>query len=128
MNTRLVFIFDGECPFCNKFAELLELKSNLPGIEIKDAREKPPEIPNEYDMDIKGALLINGKEILSGADAINFICRHITKPSDPLLVLLQTVFKSKERTSFIFPLLIQARRVALLIKRVPRKLIEINDN
>ena len=58
MQSKLIFIYDGECPFCNQFAELLELKSNLPNLEIKNARERPNQIPDNYDMDIKGAILI----------------------------------------------------------------------
>ena len=122
MSKRLVFIYDGECPFCNHFAELLELKSNIPSLELKDARDNPPEIPIEYDMDVKGALLILGNERLSGAEAINFICTQLDNPSDPLLLLLRIVFRSNNRTKFIFPFLIQARRMALLIKKVPRKI------
>ena len=50
MDSKLVFIYDGHCPFCNYFAELLELKSSLPNIQIKNARGKPIEIPQGYDM------------------------------------------------------------------------------
>ncbi len=122
MNNKLIFIFDGECPFCNKFAELLELKSNLPNIEIKDARSNPPELKNDYDMDLKGALLINGQEQLSGARAINFICSKIKEPSDSLLEFLRIIFLSNKRSEFIFPFLIIARRITLLFKGVPRKI------
>ena len=58
MKEKLVFIYDGYCPFCNKFAELLELKSNVPALQIKDARKKPNDLPNGYEMDVKGALEI----------------------------------------------------------------------
>ena len=34
MNANLTFIYDGECPFCNHFAELLELKSKINKISI----------------------------------------------------------------------------------------------
>ena len=34
MEDRLTFIYDGECPFCNHFAELIELKSKLSDISI----------------------------------------------------------------------------------------------
>ena len=67
MASKLVFIYDGQCPFCNQFAELLELKSNIPGLQVKNARENPPEIPDGYDMDVKGAILINDDEILYGS-------------------------------------------------------------
>ena len=39
MNANLTFIYDGECPFCNHFAELLELKSKINKISILDGRK-----------------------------------------------------------------------------------------
>ena len=39
MKTEITFIYDGECPFCNHFAELLELKSKIKNITILDARK-----------------------------------------------------------------------------------------
>ena len=88
MEEKLTFIYDGQCPFCNHFAELLELKSNIPSIEFKDARDYPDELPSSYDMDIKGALLISDDNMLSGANAINYICSKLKKPSDSLLSIL----------------------------------------
>ena len=77
MGSKLTFIYDGECPFCNQFAELIDLKSNLPDIEIKNARDKPKEIPNGYDMDVNGAILIKDGKLLYGKDAIHVICSEI---------------------------------------------------
>ncbi len=124
MNKKLIFIYDGQCPFCNQFAELLELKSNLPSLQIKDARENPPEIPLGYDMDIQGVILINDHEFLTGAQAINFVCSQINKPSDSLLEMLRLVFTSRTRSKIIFPILLIARRIALIVKGVPRKLAD----
>ena len=122
MSSKLVFIYDGECPFCNQFAELLELKSNLPNIEIKDARQNPNQLPNGYDMDVKGAILIKDGELLEGAEAINCICSQVNAPSDTLLKMLLVVFSTNQRTRFLFPLLLISRRILLLLKGVPRKL------
>ncbi len=122
MSSVLIFIYDGQCPFCNKFAELLELKSGLPNLQIKNARERPPEIPSGYDMDLQGAILINGQKILYGAKAINWICSEITDPSDSLLKLLVTAFSSQKRSTFLFPFLLWARRLTLIFKGVPRKI------
>ena len=33
-NSSFTFIYDGECPFCNHFAELLELKSKVSNIYL----------------------------------------------------------------------------------------------
>tara|TARA_Y100001968_G_scaffold301689_1_gene314224 strand:- start:24302 stop:24682 length:381 start_codon:yes stop_codon:yes gene_type:complete len=123
MDEKLTFIYDGQCPFCNQFAELLELKSNIPSIEIKDARSFPVELPSSYDIDVEGALLIADDQMLSGANAINYICSKLKDPSDNLLKILAVIFQSSKRTRIIFPILIFSRRATLLFKGVPRKLI-----
>ena len=126
MNSNITFIYDGQCPFCNHFAELLELKSQVPGIVIKDGRKNLDEITflysKGYDLD-NGAILIKGNEVLQGATAIYWICNKIEYPSDALLKLLSITFASRERVNLLFPFLIWARRAILLAKRVPRKLV-----
>ncbi len=125
MSPKLVFLYDGECPFCNHFSALLELRSGLPELTIKNARDNLPEMKSllekGYDLD-NGAILLKGDEVLHGAQAINWICSQITKPSDELLKLIALTFSSKLRTDVIFPLLILSRRILLLVKGVPRKL------
>jgi len=126
MNTNLTFIYDGECPFCNHFAELLELKSKINNITILDGR-KNLKIINSllekgFDID-KGAILLKGDEIFHGAEAINKICNQINNPSGKLLKLLSKIFKSDKRTNFLFPFLVRARRFALISKGVSTSLV-----
>ena len=126
MNNNLTFIYDGECPFCNHFAELLELKSKIRNISILDAR-KNQIITNSllkkgYDID-KGAILLKGDDIFHGAEAINTVCNEINNPSGRLLKLLSNIFKSNKRTKLLFPLLIRARRFALISKGVSTSLV-----
>ncbi len=126
MNTNLTFIYDGECPFCNHFAELLELKSKLNNISILDGRKNPKIIKSlldkGYDID-KGAILLKNDDIFHGAEAINRICNQINNPSSKLLTLLSNIFKSDKRTNLFFPFLVRARRFALISKGVPTSLI-----
>ena len=126
MHSDLTFIYDGECPFCNHFAELLELKSKISNISIVDGR-KNPNIINSllkqgYDID-KGAILLYGDDIFHGAEAINNICNKIKNPSGGLLKLLSNIFKSNKRTNFLFPFLLRARRFALISKGVSTSLV-----
>ena len=126
MNKDLTFIYDGECPFCNHFAELLELKSEINNISILDGR-KNQNIINSllkkgYDID-KGAILLSGDDIFHGSEAINTICNKIENPSGRLLKLLSNVFKSNKRTKLFFPLLLRARRFALIAKGVSTSLV-----
>ena len=120
--STLTFIYDGQCPFCNHFAELLELKSKIKNISILDGRKNPELIKDllkkGYDLD-RGAILLKDKEILHGASAINTICKLINQPSSKLLTILSTTFKSSKRTKFIFPFLVTARRLALISKGIP---------
>ena len=126
MKTDLTFIYDGECPFCNHFAELLEIKSKIKNISILDAR-KNQIITNSllkkgYDID-KGAILLKGDDIFHGAEAINTICNQINNPSGRLLKLLSNIFKSNKRTKLLFPFLVRARRFALISKGVSTSLV-----
>ena len=126
MRKNLTFIYDGECPFCNHFAELLELKSKINNISILDGRKNPKIIysllEQGYDID-KGAVLLKDDNIFHGAEAINQICNQINNPSNKLLKLLSNIFKSNKRTNFLFPFLLRARRFALISKGVPTSLV-----
>ena len=124
-NTNLTFIYDGECPFCNHFAELLEIKSKVKNISILDGRKNPDLIKEllskGFDLD-KGAILLKEDYIYHGSNAINVICNEIVNPSGKLLKILSLIFQSKERTNIIFPFLLRARRLALISKGVSTSL------
>ena len=126
MNSNYTFIYDGECPFCNHFAELLEIKSKIKNIKILDGRRNLTLVKSllekGYDLD-KGAVLLKDEDIFHGADAINTICKQISNPSSSLLLLLSSVFKSNKRTQLVFPFLIRARRFALISKGISISLV-----
>ena len=119
MAGKTLFIFDGECPFCNHFAQLLELKSSIPSLQVIDGRknlEQLTQLYNQgYDLN-KGAILINNEKIMHGADAINWICSEIKEPNDSLLEILRIIFSSKQRSKNLFPFLLWGRRISLTIK------------
>ena len=113
MSDKSLFIYDGECPFCNHFAELIELKSSLPEFEIIDGSKNLALLTQHYNQGYdlnKGAILIKNEKILHGADAINLICSEIKEPSDSLLEVLRIIFTSNKRTNFLFPFLLWGRR------------------
>ena len=119
MKDKILFIYDGECPFCNHFAQLLELKSNLTSLKIVDGRENLEQLTQlykqGYDLN-KGAILINSGRIRHGADAINWICSQINDPNDSLLEMLGIIFTSNKRSKLLFPFLLWGRRFLLTLK------------
>ena len=126
MNANYTFIYDGECPFCNHFAELLEIKGKITNIKILDGRKNLTLIKSllekGYNLD-EGAILLKDEDIFHGVDAINTICKEISNPSSSLLLLLSRLFKSNKRTKLLFPLLIRARRFALISKGISPSLV-----
>ena len=119
MEDKILFIYDGECPFCNHFAQLLEFKSIIPSLQILDGRENLQQLTKlykeGYDLN-KGAILIHNGEIKHGADAINWICSELKEPNDSLLEILRILFTSNKRSKLLFPILLWARRISLTIK------------
>ena len=131
MSDKSLFIYDGECPFCNHFAQLLELRSNLPEFEVIDGRKNLAMLSKlhkqGYDLN-NGAILISNQNILHGAEAINCVCSKIEEPSDKLLEILRIVFSSSKRTYFLFPFLVWGRRLSLTLKgKVWRPVSENNQ-
>ena len=119
MSSEITFIYDGECPFCNHFAELLELKSSIPSLQIIDGRKNLAKLTSLYKQgyDLNdGAILLINNTVLHGADAVNLICSQINEPNNSLLNFLRVVFKSKQRSKFLFPFLIWSRRFLLSVK------------
>ena len=119
MSDKTLFIYDGECPFCNHFAQLLELKSSFPSLQIIDGRENLEQLTElykqGYDLN-KGAILIINGNIMHGADAVNWICSRIQEPNDSLLEILRIIFTSNRRSKILFPFLLWARRLSLTVK------------
>ena len=119
MSSESLFIYDGECPFCNKFAQLLKLKSNIPSIKIIDGRQNLAKLTSlykqGYDLN-KGAILIVDGKIMHGSKAINWICSKINNPDDSLLELLRVIFTSNKRSKVLFPFLLWGRRLLLTAK------------
>ena len=126
MTSNYTFIYDGKCPFCNHFAELLEIKSKITNIKILDGRKNLTLINSllekGYDLD-KGAILLKDKKIYHGAEAINTICMQINNPSSSLLLLLSRIFRSNKRTKVLFPILVRARRLTLISKGISTSLV-----
>ena len=119
MSDKISFIYDGECPFCNHFAQLLELKSRIPSLQVLDGRENLEQLTKlyklGYDLNNGAILIINGK-IKHGADAINWICSELKETNDSLLEVLRIIFISNKRSMLLFPFLLWGRRILLTVK------------
>lgn len=116
-----VLVYDGGCPFCRHFAELSELRSGIPALQIVDGRADQAmhqRLQKSGAPLRNGAVVLVGERILHGAEAIHWLCAQM-QPSTPLLQLLSRLLGHTERSRRLYPLLLLARRVALACRGLP---------
>ena len=114
-------VYDGGCPFCRHFAHRSELLGGLPDLVIRDGRsdhELRAMLRNKGFNLSNGAVLMNENQIWHGSEAISMLCRHLS-PSDPLLQLLNGLFKDSGRAGLLYPGLLMARQIALGLRGLP---------
>ncbi len=114
-------VFDGGCPFCHRFAAMSERHGGQPRLQTLDGRadrELRRQLQRRgFDL-ADGAVLIEGERCWHGADAVSRLCSQL-RPDAGLLALLTAVFASPARSQRLYPLLLGARRLALLLKGLP---------
>ncbi len=114
-------VFDGGCPFCRHFAELSELRSGIPGLQIRDGRAETSlrqELARRGFHLRDGAMVVDGERVWHGAEAIAWLCARMT-PSAALLRVLAPLLADGERARAVYPLLLLARRLALGLRGLP---------
>jgi len=117
----LTLVYDGGCPFCRHFAHRSELMGGLPDLVIRDGRsdhELRAMLRNKGFNLSNGAVLMDEDQIWHGSEAISMLCRHLS-PSDPLLRLLNGLFKDSGRAGLFYPGLLMARQIALGLRGLP---------
>ena len=111
----LTLVYDGGCPFCQHFALRSELAAGLPELSIVDGREQHQlrHQLRQRGLDLTdGAVLLEGDQAWHGSAAIAELCGRM-QASEPLLQLLQQVFRNRQRARLLYPGLLFARRLAL---------------
>ena len=114
-------VYDGGCPFCRHFAQRSELIGGLPDLVIRDGRsdhELRAMLRSKGFNLSNGAVLMDEDQIWHGSEAISMLCRHLS-PSDPLLQLLNGLFKDSGRANLFYPGLLMARQIALGLRGLP---------
>tara|TARA_B100001121_G_scaffold230232_1_gene203514 strand:+ start:164 stop:541 length:378 start_codon:yes stop_codon:yes gene_type:complete len=117
----LTLVYDGGCPFCRHFAQRSELMGGLPDLVIRDGRsdhELRAMLRSKGFNLSNGAVLMDEDQIWHGSEAISMLCRHLS-PSDPLLQLLNGLFKDSGRANLFYPGLLMARQIALGLRGLP---------
>jgi predicted DCC family thiol-disulfide oxidoreductase YuxK len=110
-------VYDGECPFCANYVELLRLRESFPGLQLLDARSQRdhPVVRSIIARGIRiddGMALITGDSIYHGADSIHALALHGGHHS-AVARLSRIVFRSRARSNAIYPMLRAGRNLVL---------------
>ncbi len=118
-NKNMKIIYDGECPFCSKYVQLIQLKKTIGYVELINARVDPTikEKLKELSIDInKGMVLIDGKDIYFAEDCVHRLALLSTS-STLFNRMNKFVFKYKTLSKIIYPIMKTGRNFILFILR-----------
>lgn len=115
-------IYDGDCPFCSRYARLSRLRKTVGSLRLINARERTPEVEKAisagYDLD-RGMLLSLDGELYYGADCLNRLAL-LSSNSTTFNRLTHVLFRHPRLSRIAYPILRAGRSAALrLLNREP---------
>ena len=119
--TNATLVYDGECPFCQRYARLLRLRETI-DVQLVDARGGGGEVEEivaaGYNLD-EGMVLVMGGRFYHG-DACLHALALLSSTTTPFNRLNKWVFSSPRVAKVLYPVLRFCRNVVLsLLGRKP---------
>jgi predicted DCC family thiol-disulfide oxidoreductase YuxK len=110
-------IYDGECPFCSRYARLVRLRETVGQVALIDARVPSPEVEaakaHGYVLD-DGMLLRLDGNIYYGADCLNRLAL-LSSRSTAFNRLTYLLLRSPALARWTYPILRCGRRAVLIL-------------
>lgn len=114
---EIVLVYDRECPACNAYCQIVNIRQSVGDLKIVDARENSDvmdEITSQgLDID-QGMVLKMGGQLYYGADAIHALAL-IGSRSGIFNRMNYWMFKSKTASAILYPCLKFCRNLLLKI-------------
>ncbi|MBC8048523.1 MAG: DUF393 domain-containing protein [Chitinophagales bacterium] len=108
-------VYDGECPFCTRYAKLVRLRETVGPVRIIDARSDDPLVAEVkaagLDLDEGMAVKFNGR-IYHGDECVHLLSL-LTTPSGLVNRFMKTVFSSRRMSRIFYPWMVAGRNLSL---------------
>jgi len=112
---KIWLVYDGECPVCKNYSQVLRIKQSVGELDIVDARENSAMLDEitaaGLDID-QGMVLKMGDQLYYGADAVHALAL-ISSRSGIFNRINYWLFKSKILSTLLYPLLRFCRNILL---------------
>jgi predicted DCC family thiol-disulfide oxidoreductase YuxK len=116
-SSRLVIVYDGQCPFCTSYVRLMALRKAVGEVDLIDARSSAPVVLDlvkaGYDLN-EGMAAIFGGKVYHGSDAVVLIST-LTEVGGGCGRPIAALLRSPVRAKRLYPLLKIGRRFALAV-------------
>ncbi len=112
---EILLIYDKECPACNAYCQIVQIRESVGDLKIIDAREKSDVLDEITDrgLDIdQGMVLKIGGQLYYGSDAIHALAL-ISSRSGIFNRFNYWMFRSKLISSWLYPMLRFCRNLLL---------------
>ena len=130
---EILLVYDRECPACNAYCQIVQIRKSVGELRIVDARENSDVLSEitarGLDID-QGIVLKMGDQLYYGSDAINALAL-IGSRSGFFNRLNYWIFKSKTISKILYPVLRSCRNLLLKIlckSKINNLGIENNQN
>lgn len=108
-------VYDGECPFCSAYVQLLRIRENVGPLPLINARDGGPEVSeiSEAGLDLdEGMVLKFSGRLYHGNDCIHALAM-LSQPKGFFNRINSWVFRSKTRSRLLYPILRAGRNFLL---------------
>lgn len=108
-------MYDGECPFCSRYVELVRIRDAIGPLRLINARDGGPEVQevvqDGLDLDEGMVLKLSGR-MYHGQDCINALAL-LSEPRGFFNRFNAWVFRSPKRAAILYPVLRAGRNLVL---------------
>lgn len=110
-------IYDGDCPFCSSYADVINIRKNVGELVLIDARQGGPVVERVrsegFDLD-EGMVMLYRGETFHGAECMHMISK-LSKPRTFMSRTLNLLTRSKPIAVIVYPVLRLGRNLTLAL-------------
>jgi predicted DCC family thiol-disulfide oxidoreductase YuxK len=112
---KLTVVYDGDCPFCRNYVQLMALRKAVGQVDLVDARSPHPVVRRLIDMGFdlnEGMATLYGGKVYYGSDSV-VLLSSMTHEYGWLGRLMAILLRNPARARLLYPLMKAGRRVTL---------------